>query len=322
MPIPSFLQLSSVAARTLKQLSALRLGPMCLKTALIGSSVLLASTYTQKGLAQDTSRIAQLAACPAALSQMREHTVSSGDTVASLATAYRLEPNTILRFNPSIGNTLVPGSTLTLPPFNGAVVDVAASDTWQTLAERYNRRADLLFEVNGCVSAVPSRVFVPGSLSTGPVAAGSTSAVGAASTVRLPRELNYPLDSEASIVVSYGWQPHSTRDELVFNSGIAFAIAAPVNVVSADSGTVAFVGEQSGYGNLVVINHADGLQTRYANLSDISVSVGQSVGAEQGIGRVGSAQAATYLYFEVRKNSAEGWVAQDPGKYVPSLDLQ
>lgn len=294
----------------------------------------LTQSQTQSQTQHLAQRPAQLteqaSACPAALAQMTEHRVVSGDTINALAATYRLEPSTLLRFNPGIGNQLVPGSTLTIPPFNGTIVSASSGDTWQILGERYNRRADLLFEVNGCVATVPSRIFVPGAMGTGgPTATAPNAAPGTptgspsgAVSRTTSRELGYPLENEADIIVSYGWQPHSTRNELVFNSGIAFEIARPNTVMATAGGTVAYAGEQSGYGNLVVINHTDGLQTRYANLSDISVSVGQMVAAADTVGQVGSANEATFLYFEVRKNSAEGWVAQDPGKYVPALDLR
>ncbi len=190
------------------------------------------------------------------------------------------------------------------------VVNASPGESWQSLAERYSSRADLLFEVNGCAAEVPSRIFVPGAL--------TTTVASRPQIVSLP---GYPLAAPADIASSYGWQPHSTRDELVFNSGIAFAIPRPTEVLAVESGTVAFAGEQADYGLMVVINHAQGLQTRYVNLSEISVSVGQSVAAATVVGRVGR-DAPTSLYFEVRTNSAAGWVAQDPGKYLPALELR
>lgn len=245
--------------------------------------------------------------CSAALDQMRTHRVVAGDSLDSIATAYRLQPSTLTRFNP--GSSLSPGTELQIPPFNGRVVNVSPGESWQSLAERYSSRADLLFEVNGCAAELPGRVFVPGALTT--VASRPQAAA-------LP---GYPLAEPAGIASSYGWQPHSTRDELVFNSGIAFAVPSSTEVLAVESGTVAFAGEQAGYGLMVVINHAQGLQTRYVNLSEISVSVGQSVAEAAVVGRVGR-DVPTFLYFEVRTNSAAGWVAQDPGKYLPALELR
>lgn len=246
--------------------------------------------------------------CPAALEQIRTHRVVAGDTLASIAATYRLQPATLTRLNPNLGS-LSPGAELLIPPFDGQVVSASPGASWQSLAEQYSSRADLLFEVNGCVANVPSRIFVPGALTTVTSRPQSASLSG------------YPLAEPADIASSYGWQPHSTRDELVFNSGIAFAIPSPTEILAVESGTVAFAGEQAGYGLMVVINHAQGLQTRYVNLSEVAVAVGQAVAAGATVGSIGG-DAPTFLYFEVRTNSAAGWLAQDPGKYLPALELR
>ena len=247
--------------------------------------------------------------CPAALAQMQRYQVSADDTLTSLAVTYRLQPTTLRHFNPGISETVPAGTSLLIPPFNGIAVSVTGEESWQSLAERYGSRADLLFEVNGCVAEVPSRIFVPGVV---------TPTQRPIETAQLP---GYPLEQPASITLSYGWQPSASQDELVFNSGIAFEVLAAQRVRTVGSGTVAFAGDREGYGQLVVVNHAQGLQTRYANLSDISVAVGQSVTANASLGGVGGSEP-TFLYFEVRANSESGWVAQDPGKYLPALELR
>lgn len=277
------------------------------------SSIGLIALITQIWVLGQSLPATASASCPAALDQMQTHRVTAGDTLASVAATYRLQPTTVTRFNPQVGSSangrLSAGANLVIPPFDGLVASVSAGESWQSLAERYGSRADLLFEINGCVATVPSRIFVPGNLA----AVGSRTAVAQLS--------GYPLATPADIVISYGWQPHTDRDELVFNSGIAFAVPTPNTAVAVASGTVAFVGGRAGYGLMVVINHAQGLQTRYANLSDIAVAVGQTVNTAMPIGSVGK-DAPSYLYFEVRTNSASGWVAEDPGKYMPTLELR
>ncbi len=256
------------------------------------------------------------ASCSAALDRMRNHIVAAGDTLDSVAAVYRIAPSTLAQFNPSAGSPLSPGATLAIPPFNGVVVSAGGGATWQTLAEQYDSRADVLFEVNGCTATVPSRVFVPKLMGPGM----ESSAIASQSTA--VTQLGYPLANQSAIARGYGWQPHSTRDELVFNSGIAFSIPVANQVLAVSAGTVAFAGEQEGFGQLVVINHDKGLQTRYANLSEVSVSVGQSVSAATAVGRVGSNSTPTFMYFEVRTNSPSGWMAQDPGRYLPALELR
>jgi len=258
------------------------------------------------------SQTAQTKRCQSVLERVQSHQVHPGETLESVASTYNLRPSTLAQFNSGIGSgALAAGSIIDVPPFNGVLVGASGADTWQSLAERYESRADVLFEVNGCESQVPSRVFIP---RANPIVATASQPT----TLQLP---GYPLARPADINASYGWQPHATRNELVFNSGLAFDVPQPTEVRSVGAGTVAFAGAREGYGLLLVINHEQGLQTRYANLSDISVSVGQSVDVTTTVGNV-SASSPTFLYFEVRTNSASGWVAQDPGKYLPALELR
>ncbi|WP_227499958.1 M23 family metallopeptidase [Synechococcus sp. PCC 7335] len=259
------------------------------------------------------------ASCPAALSRLQRHQATSGETLATIAERYSLRSDTLARFNgglnPSPSAAVPGGYEVVIPPFDGQVVAGASSDTWQSLAERYDSQPDLLFELNGCVSQVPSRVFIPGA------SRGMSRTVAANQDVIAPQLSGYPLAEPAAIQLSYGWQPHPVRDEVVFNSGLAFGVPIPTEVKAVGTGIVAFAGEREGYGQLLVINHEQGLQTRYANLNEISVSVGQSVSTGSTVGEVGDSQP-TYLYFEVRRNSPSGWVAQDPGDYLPALELR
>ncbi len=67
---------------------------------------------------------------------------------------------------------------------------------------------------------------------------------------------------------------------------------------------VEFAGTQSGYGNIVIVNHRNNQQTAYAHLSRIDVKVGQSLTQGQTVGAVGSTGWATgpHLHFEFRVN--------------------
>jgi len=72
-------------------------------------------------------------------------------------------------------------------------------------------------------------------------------------------------------------------------------------VVAADGGTVSFAGWSGGYGKCIIINHGNGLKTRYAHCSSLSVSAGDHVSRGQVIGKVGSTGRSTgsHLHFEV-----------------------
>ena len=101
-----------------------------------------------------------------------------------------------------------------------------------------------------------------------------------------------------------------------FHGGLDIATAWGTPVVAAGSGTVAFAGWQGGYGQVVILDHGDGLSTRYGHLSRIEVSVGQQLERGQRLGRVGSTGRSTgpHLHYEVRL----GDTAVNPRRYLPA----
>jgi murein DD-endopeptidase MepM/ murein hydrolase activator NlpD len=101
-----------------------------------------------------------------------------------------------------------------------------------------------------------------------------------------------------------------------FHEGIDIGAAQGTPIRAAASGTVTFAGQMSGYGNIVIVQHAGGMQTRYAHQSAMSVTAGQTVAAGEVIGAVGATGEATgpHLHFEVRLNG----VAVDPAPYLSS----
>src|SRR5579883_1117228 len=100
------------------------------------------------------------------------------------------------------------------------------------------------------------------------------------------------------------------------NDGINIAAPQGTPVVAADAGTVAYAGnELRGYGNLVLIKHADGWMTAYAHNSALLVKRGEKVARGQTIARVGATGAVgePQLHFEIR----HGTKALDPAEYLP-----
>ena len=101
------------------------------------------------------------------------------------------------------------------------------------------------------------------------------------------------------------------------NDGIDLAVPEGTPVRAADDGVVAYAGnELKGYGNLVLVRHANGYVTAYANASELMVKRNDPVHKGQVIAKSGQTGTATapQLHFEVRKNSSP----VDPIQYLPS----
>ncbi len=253
--------------------------------------------------------------CPAAaLDRLIQHRVAPDETLDTIARRYRLIPATIMGFNPNTRNgTAAVGTTLTIPPFNGIQVNVPAGMDLKALAARYKVRADVLFELNGC-RPNPRVAFIPGVNWSPTGDSGNTQGAIAQPAIAF----QYPLAQRTQTLLAYGWklQKASTDSQVALHSGVDLAAATGAAVRAAAAGTVAFVGEKDSYGQLVVINHAQGYQTRYAQLATIQVPVGQTVNAGQVIATVGQtgqpSSSEPHLHFELRSNSKLGWVAEDP----------
>jgi len=86
-------------------------------------------------------------------------------------------------------------------------------------------------------------------------------------------------------------------------------------VTAAASGVVTIAGAQNGYGNVVYIDHGNGLQTRYGHLSRIDVEIGQQITRGEHLGLVGSTGRSTgpHLHYEVRINNQP----VNPRPYLP-----
>lgn len=87
-----------------------------------------------------------------------------------------------------------------------------------------------------------------------------------------------------------------------FHYGVDLAAPTGTTVRASDGGVVTFAGWSGGYGNLVVIDHGNGVTTKYGHNSSISVSEGQKISQYEEIAKVGSTGQSTgpHCHFEIR----------------------
>ncbi|HEY3380289.1 MAG TPA: peptidoglycan DD-metalloendopeptidase family protein [Vicinamibacterales bacterium] len=114
-------------------------------------------------------------------------------------------------------------------------------------------------------------------------------------------EAALPLPLSSGISSPFGIRADPFSGTRRFHAGVDIQAAYGREVPAAGSGRVVFSGAQGGYGNTVVIEHADGIRTRYAHLASVQVGTGAVVDAGAVIGRVGSTGRSTgpHLHFEV-----------------------
>ena len=116
--------------------------------------------------------------------------------------------------------------------------------------------------------------------------------------------------TEGRVIARYGPQAGKRQ-----NDGINIAAPQGAAVRAAENGVIVYAGnELRGYGNLLLVRHADGWTSAYAHAAELLVGRGETVSRGQVIARVGQTGnvAEPQLHFELRK----GAEAVDPAEYL------
>jgi murein DD-endopeptidase MepM/ murein hydrolase activator NlpD len=99
----------------------------------------------------------------------------------------------------------------------------------------------------------------------------------------------------------FGYRNAPTAGATTYHRGVDWAVATGTSVMASSGGTVTQAGWSGSYGYMILITHPGGTQTRYAHLSKIFVSAGQTVSQGEVIGKTGNTGRSTgpHLHFEI-----------------------
>ncbi len=251
------------------------------------------------------------------LDDLHQHKVKQGETLEAIAKQYNLKTATLMGLNPEVRNgDVISGQSLSIPPLDGLTYRFKNEENYTTVAKKYNIRADVLFERNGCQRR-PKVVFVPGAIWKPEAVPFNAIASRGSDPSVIFQTGGYPLPYSVPVTSNYGWRMNPVTTIWSFHSGIDLGAPLGTPVLAAKAGRVEFAGWGDGYGNLIELDHGS-TGTRYAHLEAIYVSQGQSVAQGQQIGLVGSTGRSTgpHLHFEIMVPSGDGWVAFDPAPYL------
>ena len=132
---------------------------------------------------------------------------------------------------------------------------------------------------------------------------------------RTARKLPFGNPSPGSSITSrFGNRTDPFLGRLALHAGIDFRASTGTEVRATGAGTVVVAGRNGGYGNMVEIDHGDGLTTRYAHLSQVLVKVGDHVETDGPVGLSGTTGRSTgpHLHYEVRRDGK----ATDPMRFL------
>jgi murein DD-endopeptidase MepM/ murein hydrolase activator NlpD len=218
------------------------------------------------------------------------HVVRKGETIYRIARAYGLDPADLLEVNGIVDPRQVAVGAELFVPGASRVVD---------LEETTGAKAPALPPPNAGPSPAATRPEPPGK--GAPIVTGGSG--GGVVTARL----GWPL--QGVLYGRYGVRSGRRHD------GIDLAAPEGTTIGAAAAGAVIYAGEQSGYGSIIILRHADGLVTLYAHCSELLVAEGREVRRGEPIARVGQTgrTSGPHLHFEVR----EGTRPRNPLLFLP-----
>ncbi|PKN97505.1 MAG: hypothetical protein CVU42_15810 [Chloroflexi bacterium HGW-Chloroflexi-4] len=249
-----------------------------------------------------------------------EYTVEKGDSIFKISKDFNLLPETILwanyetlKDNPEL---LSIGMTLKIPPTDGIYYEWKSGDSIEDVAAKFKVKPSsiLLWPENGfdqdnlqinegifimipdgkremvswVMPTIPRKNSGVTKMMAGPGGCETNDGAYGTGSFIWPGVNDYLSGNDF-------WSGHLALD-------IASGLGSPI--YASDSGLVVYAGwNNSGYGNMVMIDHGNGYQTLYAHLNQVSVTCGSSVYQGTFIGSSGSTGNSTgpHLHFEIRK---------------------
>lgn len=302
--------------------------------------------YVQGIYRNDESVIWDAAKLAEKLAEPREeavvHIADEDDTLASIAEEYDIDENKLAEYNPgyNFGN-INEGDSITVKPSRGVVnikKTVTTSEIREIKFDTVKKKDPSKYSsyklveqkgVNGSERVVKTMIYIDGEHTDtkydyetivepiDEIVTVGTKTYYDGVYVGTPSDSGFlwPAPSCHYVSSPYGWRSSGWHNGIDLVRSGGGANGTPV--IASRSGTVEVVQRSnSGYGNMVLINHHDGYKTRYAHMisGSITVKVGDYVEAGRTIGRVGSTGNSTgpHLHFEVIYRGEE----QNPKYYI------
>lgn len=214
------------------------------------------------------------------------YTVREKETLTQIAAKFNLHVATIIEANDLKTEDiekLRPGTVLTIPPY-----DTSTSLAWLDEINRVKAEEEAKARAE---AEKKKRQQAKLALQSGKQTAASGYSGAAGSNFIVP-------------IISKG----ITRGIGRGHTGIDYRADVGTKVVASQTGRVIEItsGWAGGWGNSVVLDHGNGITTRYAHLSRIAVSIGQTIGQSDTVGSSGSTGFSTgpHLHFEARRNGS------------------
>ncbi len=251
--------------------------------------------------------------------QISVYVIRKGDSITQIADMFGVSTKTILAANNmKKGDKLVEGNVLFILPVSGLEHTITKGQTLKSIAKIYKIDAIDIAQFNGITEdtklVVGDKILIPGAdmIDEGGDKPASNLSSAAA------KDKNYYDTHKVRSLSGYFINPVPTGRKTQGlhgpgHRGIDIGAPTGTPIYASAGGTVilANTGWSGGYGNMAIIQHANGTKTLYGHMSKLATYTGDTVKQGEVIGYVGSTGHSTgpHLHFEVfnAKNPGSDW---------------
>jgi len=242
------------------------------------------------------------------------HKVAAGETISSIANGLGVSTAQLMADNELLSaSQLTVG--MTLKAVHGGILHtIESGQTLTDISKTYGVSIDAITRTNQISD--PAKIY-----------AGETIIIPGATpdlwqtVIKLShgQATQFIWPAEGKVLSGFGWRNNPVLNTWEHHDGIDIDVSTGTIVHAAAPGKVYFTGEDSdltGYGTLVILQHANGYYTFYGHLSKVLVYVGQFVQEGQPIAESGNTGVSSgpHLHFEIRN----GEFPVDPMRFLPS----
>lgn len=240
------------------------------------------------------------------------HDVESGDSLSLLSKKYGIDIDYIKKNNPNKNlNILIIGEKIDIPSENGFFYKVSKGETLSKISEDHKifltdivkgDESEVLYEGETIFLKNPTIPLISKNI----IVKGPTKSQNTKNQKTIFSNLFRNPLNKMTLTSAFGSRKHPVTNLVADHGGLDLRAKIGTKVFAANGGTVKFAGRSGNYGNLIIVTHPNGFETRYAHLSKIAVKKGEKILPNQQIALSGATGRVTgpHLHFEVRRNGA------------------
>ena len=227
------------------------------------------------------------------------HVVAAGEQLGDIASRLGVTIEAIMASNRIFSSGGIREGELLRVPREGILHSIKSGQTLTDISLTYGTTVDEIVEANGITD--PSMIY-----------AGEEIIISHPRCLPWENVIHFSQGKEVRfiwplfgpVVSPFGWRIHPILGNYHHHNGIDIDVAVGTTVYAAAPGKVYFVGEENGYGTLVILEHSDGYYTFYGHLSEVPVYKGQFVEVGQPIAESGNSgiSSGPHLHFEIRNH--------------------